>query len=105
MQGLGFVFFSVCVKERLIWTARPFYHFFIFRKFKPQKILIFIEHLYQREIAVFQSTATCFSHFALWEKRCACLLKKGKQTGDSGDEAGNWKCSPGPVCGWFALQT
>jgi len=53
------------VREREIdLDSKTILAFFIFRKFKPQKILIFKEHLYQRQIAVFQSAPTC-SSFAL----------------------------------------
>lgn len=66
MQGLGFFFFlCVCESEIDLDGKTILSFFFIFRKFKPQKILIFVEHLYQRHIAVFQATATCFSPFAL----------------------------------------
>lgn len=91
MQSLGFSP-SVYVWERDWFGRQDHFIIFIFRKFKPQNILIFKEHLYQRQIAVFQSTAT-FSSF--------CPLRKGMHAwlrmeadGEGGGEAGNWKCCP-----------
>lgn len=90
MQSLGFSP-SVCVRE-VDLDGKTILSFFIFRNFKPQNILIFKEHLYQRQIAVFQSTATCSSF---------CPLRKGMHAwlrmeadGEGVGEAGNWKCCP-----------
>lgn len=91
MQSLGFSP-SVYVWERDWFGHQDHFIIFIFRKIKPQNILIFKEHLYQRQIAVFQSTAT-FSSF--------CPLRKGMHAwlrmeadGEGEGEAGNWKCCP-----------
>lgn len=67
MQGLVF-FLCVCEREREFdLDGKTILSFFIFGKCKPQRILIFKEHLYQRQIAVFQSTATCSSFCSLRE--------------------------------------
>lgn len=79
----GFGFFHVCAcmyvcvcVRVLIWMTRSFYHFFIFKKFKPQKKIFFKEHLYQRQIAVFQSTATCLFSFCPLRKDTPAWLRE-----------------------------
>lgn len=75
---------SVCVQERKRFGLQDhFVIFFIFKKFKPQKKkkLIFKEHLYQRQIAVFQSPATCLSFCPLREGVLAQLRAGGSWVG------------------------
>lgn len=107
MQGLGF---SMCVRACMcvcvrvtIWMTRSFYHFFIFKKFKPQKKFFSKSTFIKGKLLFFSLLPPVSSHFALWEK--TRLLGWGKETdGVGGTEAGNWKSHPGlrrPVC-WRA---
>lgn len=97
MQSLGFSP-SVYVWERDWFGQQDHFIIFIFRKFKPQNILIFKGHLYQRQIAVFQSTAT-FSSFCPLRKGMHAWLRM-KADGKGGGETGNWKCCP-----WASVTT
>lgn len=96
MQGLGLFWMTVlyvCVREKRGLDSKTILSF-VFRKIKPQKMLIFKKHLYQRQIAVFQSAATC-SSFCHEERLLAGVRKEAD--GQGGTEAGGWECSPGPV--------
>lgn len=63
MQSLGFSP-SVCVRERLIWTARPFYHF-LFLDISNLKIYSFSKNTFIEGKLLFFNQLPPAPHFAL----------------------------------------
>lgn len=101
MQSLGFSP-SVCVRERLIWTARPFYHF-LFLEISNLKIYSFSKNTFIKGKLLFFNQLPPAPHFALWEK--ACMLDWGwKQMGRVGVKPEIENAAPGPVWRWLVLQ-
>lgn len=102
MQGLG-CFSSVYVWERLIWMARPFYHF-LFLENSNLKIYSFSKDTFIKGALLFFNQPPPAPHFDLWGK--ARLLDWGRtQMGRVGVKPEIEHVPPGPVWRWFAFQT